>query len=294
MKTEAVSFYSEGTRLAGDLYTPEGAAGPCPAVLLCHGYTGLKHLYMPDAAMRLVAAGFATLAFDYKGWGASEGPPLRLAPYGRVADADAALTYLSTRPEIDARRIGAFGWSYGTGTAIWLAAHNAAVKAVVGVVGVANGQRWLHDVRTSEEWQELVQRSSNDRRQHVLTGRSRMVDRGYVLHMDPASVARSAEQRKSAGIATDEVPMEFIDQTLKFNPEWVAAHVAPRPLMLISCDRDQVVPAAESSRLFDAAREPKELVVLRGYDHYDVYAGPAFDATIEAALRCFRAALAQS
>src|SRR5918912_206186 len=50
---------------------------------------------------RLAAAGYVAMTFDYKGWGKSEGPPLRLAPYGRVEDTQAALTFLAERPEAD-------------------------------------------------------------------------------------------------------------------------------------------------------------------------------------------------
>lgn len=291
IKIEPVTFHSEGARLAGDLYLPGARRGPHPAVLLCHGYTGLRRLYMPNAARHLAAAGFAALAFDYKGWGDSEGPALRLDPYGRVADAAAALAYLTGRPEIATERIGAFGWSYGTGTAVWLAAHIEQVKAVVGVVGVAHGRRWLRAVRTDVEWREFMQRTASDRALRVETGRQQMVDRAYVLHMDPASDTRSAAQRRQAGIVADSVPMEFIDETLMFNPEWVAGRIAPRALMLISCDKDRVVPAEESMRLYEAAGDPKRLVVLEGYDHYDVYAGPAFDAAMTAAVDWFGSAL---
>lgn len=293
VRTEVVRFYSEGVKLAADLYLPADCPDPCPAVLLCHGYTGLKRLYMPDVGRYLARNGIAALAFDYKGWGESEGPPLRLAPYGRVADASAALAFLGSRPEIHPDRLGAFGWSYGTGTAIWLAAHNSQVKAVMGVVGVANGGRWLQTVRTEDEWDELLTRTAVDRRQRAATGRSNPIERSYVLHMDPASVARSAEQRKSAGVATDSIPTEFIDDTLSFNPEWVVSQIAPRPLTLIACDRDRVVPPDESVRLYDAAKEPKRFVVLSGYDHYDIYSGPAFEATMKEALALFGAALAE-
>ena len=90
---QAVTFYSEGCKLSGDLYLPEGLrlqerrAG----IVLCHGYTGVKDLYLPDNARVLNAAGYVVLTFDYKGWGASEGPRSRLAPYSRVADVQAAL-----------------------------------------------------------------------------------------------------------------------------------------------------------------------------------------------------------
>ena len=82
-----VTFHSEGFRLVGDLYLP-GGLGPGEAragVVLCHGYTGVKDLYLPGNARVLAEAGYAVLAFDYKGWGESEGPRNRLAPYSRVA-----------------------------------------------------------------------------------------------------------------------------------------------------------------------------------------------------------------
>jgi hypothetical protein len=53
-------------------------------IVLCHGYTGVRNLYLPDIARVLTDAGYAVLTFDYKGWGDSEGPLNRLAPYSRA------------------------------------------------------------------------------------------------------------------------------------------------------------------------------------------------------------------
>jgi uncharacterized protein len=97
MKT-SVTFYSEGYKLVGDVYSPDDLApGEKRAgIVLCHGYTGVKDLYLPDNAQALTAAGYMVLTFDYKGWGDSEGPRSRLAPYSRVYDVQAALTFMST------------------------------------------------------------------------------------------------------------------------------------------------------------------------------------------------------
>ena len=101
-----VTFYSEGVKLAGDLYLPDDfARGEKRAgIVLCHGYTGVRNIYLPDTVRALNAAGYVVLNFDYKGWGDSEGPKTRLAPYSRVADAQAALTFLAAQPEVEAGR----------------------------------------------------------------------------------------------------------------------------------------------------------------------------------------------
>ena len=55
----AVTFYSEGCKLSGDLYLPEGLrpAERRAGIVLCHGYTGVKDLYLPDNARVLNEAG---------------------------------------------------------------------------------------------------------------------------------------------------------------------------------------------------------------------------------------------
>ncbi|RPH84504.1 MAG: alpha/beta fold hydrolase, partial [Candidatus Rokuibacteriota bacterium] len=135
---KAVSFYSEGMRLVGDVYYPDGAAPsePRAGIVLCHGYTGVKDLYLPDNARVLNEAGYVVLTFDYKGWGQSEGARSRLAPYSRVADVQAALTFLGALPEVDPQRLGIYGTSCGGAMVVWTGAVDRRVKCVVSVVGI--------------------------------------------------------------------------------------------------------------------------------------------------------------
>lgn len=63
---KTVTFYSDGGRLAGDLYVPDVPAAERRAgVVLCHGYTGIKDLYLRDNARVLSLAGHVVLTFDY-------------------------------------------------------------------------------------------------------------------------------------------------------------------------------------------------------------------------------------
>ncbi len=293
MQCESVSFYSEGTRLAGDLYRPDDAgAGEARAgILLCHGYTGVKSLYLPDNARVLTDAGYVVLAFDYKGWGQSEGPPARLAPFGRVADTRAALTFLETRPGVDRARLGLYGTSYGGATAIWAAALDTRVRCVVSVVGVGDGRRWMRSVRRPDEWHDLLERAREDRERAVAGGESALAERDEILLQDRASAALSAAARAANPDAISTVPLSFIDETLSFHADWVVGRIAPRPLLLVTTVDDRLVPPEESRSLYAHAGEPKKLVVLKGYGHYDVYAEPAFGEVMAATLDWYRAHL---
>ena len=293
MECESVSFYSEGIRLEGDLYRPVGA-GPEDAragIVLCHGYTGVKSLYLPDNARVLTEAGYVVLTFDYKGWGASEGPRTRLAPFSRVADVQAALTFLGTRPGVDPAHLGLYGTSYGGATAIWAAALDQRVRCVVSVVGIGDGRRWMRSVRRPDEWNDLLARAKEDREQAVVSGEPAMVERDEVLLQDRASAELSAAARAGNPDAVSTVPTSFIDETLSFHADWVVGKIAPRPLLLITTEDDRLVPPEESQSLYGLAGEPKKLIVLKGYGHYDVYAEPAFGEVMAATLAWYRAHL---
>src|ERR1700730_6247897 len=111
---KSVTFYSEGVKLAGDLLLPadikpgERRAG----IVLCHGYTGVRSIYLPDNARVLAEAGYVVLTFDYKGGEHREGQKPRLAPYPRAAEVRPALPFGGARPGVAAARLGVYGTSY--------------------------------------------------------------------------------------------------------------------------------------------------------------------------------------
>jgi len=278
MQKQSISFYSEGHKLDGDYFLPDDVTDTDirSGVVLCHGYTGVKDLYLPDNARVLCDAGYAVLTFDYKGWGASEGARDRLAPYSRVADVQAAITFLGAQSQVDADSIGIYGTSYGGATVVWTAAIDQRVKCVVSVVGVGNGQRWMRSVRHPDEWVDMLERSEGDRVHRTLTGESKRANRSEILLPDRQSAALAAAARKGNPNAIDTLPLEFIDETLQFHAEWVVDKIAPRPVLFITTDDDRLVPPEESESLYAKAGEPKKLITLKGYGHYEVYVEPAF------------------
>lgn len=289
-----ISFYSEGFKLEGDLYLPDGMSpGDRRAgIVLCHGYTGVKDLYLPDNARVLNEAGYVVLTFDYKGWGTSEGPASRLAPYSRVADAQAALTFLGLQPEVDADRLGLYGTSYGGATVVWTGAVDRRVKCIVSTVGVGDGRRWMRSVRRPDEWHDLLQRSKADREKRVLDGKSALVERSDILLADRQSAELAAAARRNNPAAINTLPMDYVDETLEFNAEWVVDKIAPRPILFITTDDDRLVPPEESEAMYARAGEPKRLVTLKGFGHYEVYVEPAFSQVMSETLAWFRKYLA--
>jgi uncharacterized protein len=285
----SVSFYSEGVKLDGDLYLPpdlkpdEKRAG----VVLCHGYTGVKDLYLPDNARVLNDAGYVVLTFDYKGWGKSEGTRSRLAPHSRVTDVQAAMTFLGLQPQVDKARLGIYGTSYGCATVVWVAAIDPRVKCTVGVVGMGHGGRWMRSVRRPDEWHDLLAKSEKDREQRVMTGKSEYVAREDVLLPDRQSAELAAIARAENPNAVGTIPLEYIDETLSFHPEWVVDKIAPRPLLLIAAGDDRLVPPEDCQSLYDKAGEPKRLAVIDGVGHYEVYAKPAFDQVMRETVAWF-------
>ena len=285
----AIEFYSEGFKLVGDIYVPDGlpSGEQRAAVLLCHGYTGVKDLYLPDNAKTLNDAGYVVMTFDYKGWGESEGTRSRLAPYSRVADVQAAMTYLGMQPEADADRIGLYGTSYGGATVSWTGAVDQRAKCIVSVVGIGHGARWMSRVRRVDEWFDLQERSKEDREKRASTGESEYVDRSEILLPDRQSAELAAAARRNNPAAVGTIPLEYVDDTIGFNPEWIVDKISPRPILFITSDNDRLVLPEESEQLYAHAGDPKKLVVLKGYGHYEVYSEPAFSEVMAATLEWY-------
>src|SRR5262249_34014913 len=262
-----VNFYSEGFRLVGDLHYPDSLKPGTrrAGIVLCHGYTGVKDLYLPDNARVLNEAGYVVLVFDYKGWGDSEGPRSRLAPYSRVADVQAALTFLGGQPEVDPTRLGIYGTSYGGATVVWTAAIDPRVRGVGSVVGIGNGTRWMRSVRRPDEFHDLIARADQDRARRAVEGKSEFVQREEILLPDRQSAELAAAARRNNPAAVSTIPLEYVHETLEFNPEWVVDKIAPRPVLFITTDDDRLVPPEESIALHARAGGPTPLVVPKGY-----------------------------
>jgi pimeloyl-ACP methyl ester carboxylesterase len=145
----------------------------------------------------------------------------------------------------------------------------------------------MRSVRRPDEWHDLIERSRRDREQRVLTGKSELADRSEILLPDRQSAELAARARAANPNAINTLPLEYIDETLQFHPEWVVDRIAPRPILFIATDDDRLVPPEESVSLYNKAGEPKALVMLSGYGHYEVYTEPAFSEVMAPTVEWF-------
>ena len=146
----------------------------------------------------------------------------------------------------------------------------------------------MRSVRRPDEWYDLLERARQDRVKRVLEGKSEFVGREGILLPDRQSAELAEAARRANPAAVSRIPLEYIDETLEFSPEWVVDKIAPRPILFITTDNDRLVPPEESTQLYARAGEPKKLVVLKGYGHYEIYMEPAFSEVMKATLAWYR------
>jgi fermentation-respiration switch protein FrsA (DUF1100 family) len=135
--TENVSPRSGDIDLAGVLRIP-ASDGPVPGLVFTGPFTGVKDQVVGLYADRLARAGFATLAFDHRGFGESGGRRGHEDSGGKLADLRAAVDVLAARPEVAADRLGVVGICLGGGYAVRAAAQDPRLRAVAGIAGAYN------------------------------------------------------------------------------------------------------------------------------------------------------------
>jgi uncharacterized protein len=137
---EDVEFQAEDVTLRGWLYSPDGADGPAPTVVMAHGFSAVKEMHLDRFAEVFAGAGLAVLVFDNRNLGASDGEPRQeIDPWAQIRDYRHAITYATTREEVDDARIGVWGSSYSGGHVLVVGAIDRRVKCVVSQVPLVSG-----------------------------------------------------------------------------------------------------------------------------------------------------------
>ena len=166
---QEVTVWSQGVRLAADIYKPKGltADQKLPGILLVPGWGGSKENLKKNYGPHFAELGFIVLAFDYKSWGKSDGPILPskalahseeaikldikvthvrkvVEPFSMLEDVRAALYFLGGEPQVMPNNLGIWGTSLGGGLAMVMAASDDRIKVLVDQMGPVN---YVHNLR---------------------------------------------------------------------------------------------------------------------------------------------------
>lgn len=232
METRPVKWTVDGIDIAGELHLPD-AAGAAPALCVSHGIPSGKPAEpgdrgYPGLAERFCRAGFATLIWSFRGTGSSGGDFDML---GWTRDLAGAIDFASALPGVDPSRICLMGFSGGAAASAYVAAHDARVARVVLCACPAEFHRVVVEKKADfsvERFREI----------------GLIRDKGF-----PRSV--------------DEWAQGFAEVT---PVRWIA-RIAPRPLLMVHGQEDDLVDEEQAWRLFREAGEPKEIAVVAGAGH---------------------------
>jgi uncharacterized protein len=279
-------FYSGEETLAATLHLPDGD-DPCPGIVLCNGFGGIKDLMLPAIADHFAGRGMAVLRFDHRGFGASTGTRWRLLPMEQVEDIRSAITWISAHPRVDPARLGLYGTSFGGANAIVAAALDDRVRVVATCVPVGNGRAWMRSLRRNWEWIEFQKRIEQSRLHRVATGEATWVDSDVIMPPDPESHQWHLQVIDEFPERRYQLPLETAEAILEYRPDEMVSRIAPRPILFMVVENDLLVPNEQSLELYERAGEPKELIVLRDINHHDVYSGEPFRTTMNTAAQWF-------
>jgi fermentation-respiration switch protein FrsA (DUF1100 family) len=284
-----IEFNAEGVILRGWLYMPEGATSAMPAVVMAHGFSAVKEMYLDRYAEVFTAAGLAGLVFDNRNFGASEGKPRHeIDPWQQVRDYRHAITWLGSQPHINRERIGVWGSSYSGGHVLVLGALDRRIKCVVSQVPLVSGSRNLARLVRADMAAPLRAQFDADRANRFAGGAPAMLP-VVTSEANGAAALPTADSwewftetaRTRAPAWHNLVTLRTVEMLGEYEPGSYIDRISPTPLLMLIADGDHLAMADEAFGAYNRALEPKRLVILKG-GHFDAYV-KSFDHSSSAA-----------
>ena len=277
MSARPLPFFSNGFRLDADLHLPDRGdhsddqiwGAGFPVVVACSGYQGQKVIHPERFARALNPLGYAVLAFDYRGFGLSEGERGRLVPQEWAEDVRAGIDRLAGVDDVDLTRLALVGWGLGGGVVVAEAADDPRVGAVACLNGIGDGARCTRGMHDDASWASLVGRIEADRGRRASSGRSEIVDPWDIVRLnldDRTEGYVDEELYRAPGFGTG-VTLESAEFLLRFAPERVVGRIAPRPLLIVHGARNELHKPVEAWSLYERAGQPKRLELLEDRGH---------------------------
>lgn len=270
--------------IVGNLYFPADydPLKKYSAIVVGHPFGGVKEQTAGLHARKLAELGYVTLAFDASYYGESGGYPRRIeSPEVRVEDFSAAVDFLSNHSSVNAGQIGVLGICGGGCYSVSAAQIDHRIKAVATIsmydMGRARRQG-VGDATTYEQRMATLDQIGIQRTmefggavRHDIRALPEKVDAStpkYALDfLDYYDTPRGNHPNSTAYYSyTSLAPM------MNFFPFVQIETISPRPLLFIA--GENAVSAYFSEDAYSKAAEPKELFIVPGATHVDLYDRP--------------------
>jgi uncharacterized protein len=288
-----------GITLAADLYLPKNrAGGRLPALAVSGPFGAVKEQVSGLYAQTMAEWGFVALAIDPSYTGESSGEPRNVAsPDINAEDVSAAVDFLGLHDAVDRNRIGALGICGYSGMSLTAATSDSRIRAVATASmydmsrSISRGHRDSYtkeqrskviDYISQQRWADAENRNyavgphevQFDEKGNIVKG-NRVLPETLPETADPVTAAffnyyrtkRGFHSRSvnSAAAWTATTPMSFFSFPMYANIEMIS----PRPILLVAGEKAHSRYYSED--VYKIASEPKELVIVPGADHVDLY-----------------------
>jgi len=291
---QAVEFKNGDITMAGNVFVPADfdANRTYPTIVVVHPGGGVKEQTAGVYAQRLADQGFVTLAFDASYQGASGGEPRFLDnPMNRVGDIYSALVYLTTLPYVDESNIGILGICAGGGITIKASTTDPRIKSVATVSGVDTGavasRGWNGDSNISQADQQANLQATAAQRTAEAAG-AEPVYVPYVPAVGDTSAPLDLQEaadyyltdRGQYPSAPNKMLMSGQIYAAGFNGFDRIDTLLTQPLLVVA--GSDAGSLWHSEELYSrAASTQKELAIIPGATHMDLYDGPGVDQSMQ-------------
>ena len=282
---ERVTFKNRiNIEVVGNLYMPKENNGGLRAIVVGPPFGSVKEQTSGLYAEKLAEKGYAALAFDPSFRGESGGEPRQIdVPEIRVEDFSAAVDFLSNHPKIDKNKIGVLGIcaSGSYSTAATQIDHRIKALATVSMYDIGRARREglggtisyeQRMQRLDEIGEQRTKEFAGAERRDInsipreLTDDLKGIQREFYLYY---RTPRGGHLR-----ATNSYSFTSLAPLMNFFPFAQVETISPRPILFIVGEKAES--AYFSEDIFKKAAEPKELYVVPGATHVDLYDIPEY------------------
>ncbi|WNO08804.1 alpha/beta hydrolase [Teredinibacter sp. KSP-S5-2] len=287
---QKVSFKNQyKMNVVGNLFIPKNIVpnSQQPALVVGHPMGAVKEQSANLYATKMAEHGFITLSLDLSFWGESEGEPRNaVSPDIYAEDFSAAVDYLGSHSAVDRNRIGGIGICGSGGFLISAAKIDPRIKAIatVSMYDMGTFSRHMYGKSLSLDQRKHIIAEAAEQRYVEFSGGKIQYTGGSPHEIDENSHPIAKEfydfYRTARGKFTPEnsSPELTTHPTLTSNTKFMNFYpfndietISPRPLLFIAGEKAHSLEFSEDA--YQRAAEPKELFLVSGVGHVDLYDG---------------------